>query len=168
MAVASPKVNRQAVNLDGFPDLLVIYLGMQVHSLKGLVTFLKLGREIKASVDASPDGLLLHENLLYAGWPPNAGMRQYWRDFESMERWTRTLPHQAWWRDFLGDTGGTGFWHETYNRGGGIEAVYDNMKPVGMMRLAPVEPARGRMFSSRMRLGVGGDGPPAVVPEPVD
>ena len=109
---------RQTVDLDGFPDLVVIYLGMQVHTPKGMVTFARLGREIRKSVKAGPDGLLLHENILFAGKAFHTGMRQYWRDFEAMERWTRTLPHQGWWRDFLHDTGGTGFWHETYMRGG--------------------------------------------------
>jgi signal transduction histidine kinase len=42
-------------------------------------------------------------------------MRQYWRDFESLERWTRTEPHRDWWKQFLRDTGGTGFWHELYS-----------------------------------------------------
>jgi hypothetical protein len=165
MAGAATKINRQTVNLDGFPDLVVIYLGMQVHTPKGMVTFARLGREIRKSVKAGPDGLLLHENILFAGKAFHAGMRQYWRDFEAMERWTRTFPHQGWWRDFLKDTGGTGFWHETYTRAGGIEAVYDDMKPVGMMCFAPLVPARGPMFSSRQRLGTGGDGPPPVVPE---
>jgi hypothetical protein len=56
------------------------------------------------------------------------------------------------------DTGGTGFWHETYFRRGGIEAVYVDMKsPVGLAQFAPVEPARGEMFSARKRAGVAGD-----------
>ena len=31
-----------------------------------------------------------------------------------MERWARSEPHRRWWQDFLRDSGGTGFWHETY------------------------------------------------------
>jgi hypothetical protein len=42
------------------------------------------------------------------------GMRQYWRDFEALERWARSEPHRLWWKQFLRDSGGTGFWHETY------------------------------------------------------
>jgi hypothetical protein len=43
--------------------------------------------------------MLLHENLLFSLLPPHAGMRQYWRDFESLERWVplgevRTNPAQ--------------------------------------------------------------------------
>jgi hypothetical protein len=50
-------------------------------------------------------------------------MRQYWRDFDSLERWAHYLPHKAWWRDYLRDRAGTGFWHETYFRDGAVESV---------------------------------------------
>jgi Monooxygenase af470-like len=83
-------------------------------------------------------------------------MRQYWRDLDSLERWTREQPHKQWWQDFLGDSAGTGFWHETYFMRGGIEAIYDDMsKPIGMMSFAPIDKARGRLFSARSRLGLG-------------
>ena len=37
---------------------------------------------------------------------------------------------------------------------GGFEAVYDDMaEPTGMLKFAGVEPARGRMFSARERIG---------------
>ena len=64
-----------------------------------------------------------------------------------------TLPHKQWWQDFLHDTGGTGFWHEAYLRGGTMESVFIDMPPVRFARFAPVEPARGTMFSARRRLG---------------
>ncbi len=83
-------------------------------------------------------------------------MRQYWHDFESLEAWARTLPHQGWWQEFHRDSGGTGFWHETYFRRGGIEAVYDDLTGraagPGLARFAPVVPAESRMFSARDRL----------------
>jgi hypothetical protein len=92
-------------------------------------------------------------------------MRQYWRDFESLEAWSRSEPHRQWWQAFLRDTGGTGFWHETYFRRGGMEAVYVDMhSPAGLARFAPVIPARGPMFSARNRLGYGG---PASKTDPV-
>ena len=145
------RVNRQTVNLSAYPDLVVIYLGMRVRTLRGMVRFLKLGREIGQSVAAAPAGLLKHENLWFS--PIHGGMRQYWQDYASLEEWTRTLPHQAWWQDFLKDSGGTGFWHEMYTMRGGMEAVYDDMPgPLGLGTFAPLEPARGRMFGARGRL----------------
>jgi hypothetical protein len=81
-------------------------------------------------------------------------MRQYWRDLDSLERWTRSEPHRRWWQDFLKDTGGTGFWHEAYFMRGGIDAIYADMaKPTGLARFAPAKPARGAMFSARHRAG---------------
>ena len=62
------------------------------------------------------------------------------------------------WTNFLRDSGCTGFWHETYLRRGGIEAVYVDMQsPTGLARFAPTVPARGAMFSARRRAGVGGE-----------
>ena len=115
----------------------------------------------------SRNGLLLHEDLVFSFFPLHLGMRQYWRDFESLERWTRSEPHRQWWKDFLRDSGGTGLWHETYSLRGGIEAIYDDMpNPVGMMKFAPLAPARGGIFSARQRLRREGLEPaPAPAPE---
>lgn len=94
------KVNRVSVDLSPYPDLVVIYLGMRVNSLRGLKTLFSFGPKISASVAAKPDGLLLHENFFFSFFPLHAGMRQYWRDFESLEAWARSMPHQKWWQDF--------------------------------------------------------------------
>ena len=147
------RVNRQTVDLSDYPDLIVIYLGMQVYSVRGLRTLARLGRQIRKVSKDRPDGLLAHEDFAFAQFPLHVAFRQYWRDFDCLEAWTRELPHQAWWRDFLADSGGTGFWHETYSVRGGIEAVYDDMRPVpGLGGFATVVPARGALFSSRSRL----------------
>jgi hypothetical protein len=153
------KVNRTTVDLSAYPDLVVIYLGMRVNSLRGLKTLARLGPGIKAAAAARPDGLLLHEDIIFSLWPIHIGMRQYWRDFESLETWARsTMPHQKWWKDFLRDPGGTGFWHETYFRRGGFEAIYDDIPtPIGMMRFSPNHAARGPMFSARQRSAASGE-----------
>jgi hypothetical protein len=146
-----------AVDLAGYPELVVIYLGMRVNTLRGLTTLLAFGPRIKASVRAQPDGLLLHEDILWGMFPPHFGMRQYWRDFDSLERWARTDPHGQWWRAFIQDRGGTGFWHETYLAGGGVEAGYLDMpKDIGLSGFAPHVAKRGSMFSARRRLGLSG------------
>lgn len=141
------------MDLSGYPDLIVVYLGMRVNAWTGVKTLLGLGPQIAKSASAEPDGLLLHEDFLFSLLPPHVGMRQYWRDFEALERCTRSAPHRQWWQDFLRDSGGTGFWHETYAIRGGIEAIYDDMAaPIGMMKFAPLEKARGSAFSARKRL----------------
>ncbi len=164
----SKRVNRQTVDLSSYPDLVVVYLGMRVNALTGLKTLFGLGPQIKQSVAEQPDGLLLHENLLLSLFPPHLGMRQYWRDFPSLEAWTRSQPHRRWWQNFLRDSGGTGFWHETYFMKGGMEAIYaDVPSPVGMMNFAPLTAARGRMFSARDRAHLGGQAASAS-PAPED
>jgi Monooxygenase af470-like len=163
--MASTAIERRTVDLAAYPQLVVIYLGMRVNRFRGLGTLLKFGPRISAAVAAKPDGLLRHEPIIYSIFPPHFGMRQYWRDFESLEGWARSLPHQDWWRDFLRDSGGTGFWHEAYFKRGGMEAVYDNIpSPLGFSGFAGMIPAKGAMFSARRRAGVAGESsaPPAV------
>jgi hypothetical protein len=153
---------RETVDLSEYPDLVVIYLGMRVRALAGLKTLAGIGPQIMRAGDERPDGLLHCENnLLYKLFPPHVGMRWYWRDFESMERWTRSEPHRRWWQEFLRDSAGTGFWHETYFASGGVEAVYiDMQQAVGLKAFAPVKPARGAGFSARRRARRQGDGQP--------
>lgn len=158
-------VNRRTVDLSGFPNLVVIYLGMRVNRLTGIKTLLGFGPKISSSAAAQLAGLLLHESIVYSLFPPHVGMRQYWRDLDSLLQWTRSEPHRAWWKSFLKDSGGTGFWHETYFLRGGMEAIYDDIpEPIGFMGFAPVVPARGRMFGAAARGGKQGQIEP-VVPE---
>ena len=147
------KALRQTVDLSAYPDLVVVYLGMRVNVLTGIKTLFGFGPKIEGSVSARPDGLLLHENLFYSLFPPHFGMRQYWRDFESLERWTRTEPHRDWWKQFLRDTGGTGFWHELYSV---QRCMSDVQRPTGFLRFANPVPAKGSFFSARERLHRGG------------
>jgi hypothetical protein len=161
------RVDRRTVDLSGYPELVVIYLGMRVNVVTGLKTLVGFGPKIARSVEAQPDGLLLHEYLLFSLVPPHVGMRQYWRDFEALESWARSEPHREWWQQFLRNSGGTGFWHETYFMGGGMEAVYDDMvRDIGFLRFAPVRPARGGMFTARARAQRPGEAArPVVVSE---
>ncbi len=150
------RAKRETVDLSAYPNLVVIYLGMRVNALMGIKTLLGFGPKISAAVEAKPDGLLLHENMFYS--LRHFGMRQYWRDFESLEAWSRSEPHRTWWRTFLRDTGGTGFWHEAYFHNGGMEAVYvDMLQPTGLARFAPVREATGAMFSARKRAAQAGE-----------
>jgi Monooxygenase af470-like len=147
-------LQRQTVDLSAYPDLVVIYLGMRVRRPRGMLRLLRTGSQIEKSWKQKPDGLLLHEDITWSLMPPHFGMRQYWRDLDSLERWTRSEPHKLWWRQFLKDSGGTGFWHEAYFVGGGMEAVYDDIEaPIGFARFVPTREARGAMFSARRRLG---------------
>lgn len=150
-------MQRETVDLSEFPDLVVIYLGMRVNAWRGLKTLLGFGPKIADAAGRGPDGLLGHQTFLFSLLPPHVGIRQYWRDFDSLERWSRSEPHRQWWKTFIKDPAGTGFWHEAYFMRGGMEAVYiDTPGSTGFRAFAPVIPARGAMFSSRRRAEAGG------------
>jgi hypothetical protein len=150
------RVERRTVNLSAYPDLVVIYLGMRVNRITGIKTLLGFGPKISSSAEAQPDGLLRHETFIFSLFPMHAGIRQYWRDVNSLLEWTRSEPHRQWWQDFLKDSGGTGFWHETYFRRGGIEAVYDDVpENIGLMARTSGTGSRTDVWrSSKGRKGI--------------
>ena len=164
----SGKVKRKTVDLSKYPELVVVYLGMRVNAIKGIKMLLGIGPQIEKAGGARPEGLLHFENgIIYGFLPLHVGMRWYWKDFASLEAWTRSEPHRRWWQDFLRDSGGTGFWHETYSMRGGMEGVFDDMNvQVGFQAFAPNVDARGSVFSARRRLGLSGNepAPPDGVP----
>jgi hypothetical protein len=155
-------VDRRTVDLSLYPDLVVVYLGMRVNVLAGIKALLRLGPQIRHAGAARPEGLLhCEQNIIYGFVPFHVGMRWYWKDFASLEAWTRSAPHRDWWKAFLRNSGGTGFWHETYAMRGGMEAIYDDMpRPIGFSAFAPVSEACGGLFSARRRLRLKGDSPP--------
>jgi hypothetical protein len=76
--------DRRTVDLSGYPDLVVVYLGMRVNRITGLKTLMGLGPKISSSASAKPEGLLHHEILFYSIFPMHFGIRQYWRDVGSL------------------------------------------------------------------------------------
>lgn len=147
-------MERCTVKLSEYPDLVVLYLGMRVNAFRGVATLLGFGPKISAVANDRPDGLLAHDSIIYSLLPPHVGMRQYWRDFESLENWARSEPHRLWWQSFLRDSKGTGFWHEAYFMRGGMEAVYVNVPEIfGFRAFTDSIPAKGPMFSARLRAG---------------
>jgi len=167
-----PKANitRQTVDLSSFPDLVVIYLGMKVRSPRGLLTVLRFGPRISSAVAEKPPGLLLHESLIFSIFPLHVGMRQYWRDFDSLDRFARDrdLPHLEPWRRFnraVRDSGDVGIWHETFRvRAGEYEAVYGNMPVFGLAAAATHLPAARKGNTAATRIGASTTDEPAVAP----
>ena len=73
----------QTVDLGEYPDLVVIHFGLWVRQPCGLSRLLGFAPRIQKSCCQQPDGFLLHEDLI---WSPHLGMRQYWRDPDSLNR----------------------------------------------------------------------------------
>lgn len=144
---------RDTVDLSAYPDLIVVMLGFHARRLRGLIPLMKVGRGLGEIRRDPPEGLLAHEQCLF-GWN-HVGMRQYWRDADTLAAFTRSMPHSVWWRDFLRDPHGCGFWHEAYSTRGGMEAIYVAMpEQPGLGRFAPVIPATGRMMTSHERMAI--------------
>lgn len=140
-------------DFSGYPDLVVIYLGMKVRTLAGVRTLLGFGPRIATVGAERPDGLLHYENnIIFSLRPLHLGMRWYWRDIDSMVAWAKSEPHRIWWRDFLRDTRGVGIWHETYHMRGGMEAIYNAVPgAVGFSAFMPMQEARGYLATRHAR-----------------
>lgn len=146
------QASRRTVDLSPYPDLVMILLGFQLRSLRAVPTFYRLGRGFAEIARKPPEGLLASDNFLF-GWN-HLGIRQYWRDMDSLSHFTRSSPHAGWWSRYVKDHGGAGFWHETYCARGGVEAIYLGMgdKGIGLGQFAPAIPPEGRFKSSRSRI----------------
>lgn len=150
-AKAGGPPRRDSVDLSAYPGLVVVYLGFRVGRLRGLRALLGIGRGLAQVQRTMPDGLLAHENLVYG--LNHIGMRQYWRDLESLESFTRSEPHRTWWQDFGRDPAGNGFWHEAYRLSGGMEGIYVGMpRPIGLGSFAAARAPQGPFMTSRQRL----------------
>ena len=141
---------RVSVDLTPYPDLVVVYLGFRARGLRGIRRMMGLGAGFRSMMANPPDGLLRHENVLW-GWM-HIGMRQYWRDLPSLEAFTHSAPHAGWWKDFARGAPGTGFWHESYRRTGGIEGIYIDMPVLGLAGFAQPRAPTGDFKSARQRL----------------
>jgi hypothetical protein len=144
------RVAKVSVDLVLYPELVVVYLGFRAEGFRAIRRLMSLGGGLRAIRQSPPDGLLRHEFLLW-GWM-HVGIRQYWRDLPSLEAFTRTAPHADWWRDFASGAEGSGFWHETYSRQGGIEGLYFDMPPLGLAAFAPPRGPAGDFKTARQRL----------------
>ena len=98
------------------------------------------------------------------------GMVQYWKDFESLDRFAREqdLPHLEPWRRFnraVRDSGDVGIWHETFRvRAGEYEAIYGNMPIFGLAAATAHVPIAVKGQSAAARIGVSVDERPPVAP----
>ena len=114
-------------------------------------------------VTAAPEGLLLHVYLLYFTVPPHFGMRQYWRDFDSLEGWAHDLPHKAWWRDYLRDRAGPASGTDVFpRRSGGVRLC--RHATFGFHQVCAESAGSRLVVSARRRLGLKEEG---TAPAPV-
>jgi hypothetical protein len=90
------QTKRATVGLSGYLDLVMVVLSFRVGGLRGIPAMMRIGRGL-GQVAASPTKSLLRHDQMLLGWS-HIGMRQYWRDLDTLGRFTRSAPHSGWWR----------------------------------------------------------------------
>ncbi|HEX8004210.1 MAG TPA: DUF4188 domain-containing protein [Mycobacteriales bacterium] len=145
-------------------DFVVLLIGMRFNKPWLVHRWLPVARAMFSMLkwlDAHPEAGLLGYHQ-YVG--RTTLMVQYWRDFESLNRFARApeLPHLGPWRAFnkaVRDNGDVGIYHETYRvRAGEYEAIYGNMPVFGLAAATAHAPVAKRGQSAAGRMG-GADEP---------
>ena len=163
---------RWAANIDG--DFVVFLIGAKAHKPWKVHKWLPVGRAMRrmiAELKQAPDMGLLHVERFGGG---NGGVLvQYWRSFEHLHAYARNtdaehLPAWAWFHKKVGMVGDVGIWHETYQvRAGQYEAIYGDMRPMGLGVAGTLIPATGAAKTARGRKGEtqGEDYPEGILEE---
>ena len=143
---------------EGMEELCLVRLGFRVRKLRAWPFALRVGRAIDraaAEAIAAGAGLLSSETFLVGR--DHLGVIQYWRDFESLDAWSRRPPHSEWWGQALErmrTKGDFGISHETYLvPRAGVEAIAIDCPPTGLFAFGATGEATGPMTTSRGRLG---------------
>lgn len=115
-----------------YPNLCVAIFGVQFHTEEGMQRYDAAGitEEMGPALEAAcVEGHLLTRKLQEG----NSGvLLQYWRSYDDLDRWARTLPHMRWWRWLLQNAGtDLSFYHEIY-QAKSAEAIFEaGCLPVG-------------------------------------
>ena len=145
--------------------LVVFVIGMRINHFhkfgKWLPVVRAMGPMIEELYRDKDSGFLSTETMLRS--PRTIVLLQYWRDFDSLERYARARDHKHWpaWTAFnkaVGSDGTVGIFHETYAVADrASETVYANMVPFGLGKISGTVPATGSRNEARSRMkGVSG------------
>lgn len=144
---------RHTAKIDG--DFVVFLIGASISPRSLIPSLRDLGgpRGMKRMLDY----LVAHPEKGLLGYEMGRPIIQYWRSFDHLEAFAKDDqdPHLAAWRTYwkrVGNRNRTGIWHETYLvRAGEYEAVYANIRPIGLAKASSMVPLRGSS-SARTRL----------------
>lgn len=146
---------------DSFSGSLVVFvIGMRVNHFlkvrKWLPTLMAM-RPMIAELSQNPECGFLGTEFALCSWR-QVVLLQYWRDFDSLERYARAQGEEHWpaWIAFnkrVGNDGTVGIFHETYIvPESGHETVYNNIPPFGLGKVAGLVPATGSRNDARARM----------------
>jgi hypothetical protein len=116
-----------------YPNLCVAIFGVQFFTEEGKQRYDASGinEEMGPALEAAQvEGHLLTRFLQEE--PGSGVLLQYWRSYDDLDRWARTLPHMRWWRWLLQNSGpDLSFYHEIY-QAKSAEAIFEKgCQPVG-------------------------------------
>ncbi|MEA2514216.1 MAG: hypothetical protein QOJ59_3703 [Thermomicrobiales bacterium] len=137
------------------PTLCVAIFGVQFHTPEGERRYGEsgIGEEMFPALEAAKSEGFLHQQQLMA--EGSGVLLQYWRSYDELDRWARTLPHMRWWRWLLENAGSDlSFYHEIYQVKT-AEAVYEKgCRPVGaalFTTTSTVSPGEGQSKQRQQR-----------------
>lgn len=154
---------RHAAKAEG--PLVVFLIGMRINRPWRLDKWLPVARAMGpmiAELSRDLDSGFLGAEFMLSGLRTIATV-QYWRDFDSLERYARDRDRRHWpaWTAFnqaVGGDGTVGIFHETYVVASGQhETIYANMPPFGLGAVSGVVPATGSRNEARSRMRGGDD-----------
>lgn len=140
--------------------LVVFLIGMRINRWHRFDKWLPVARAMGPmlrELAADPESGFMGAQSMLAGLR-TVMLVQYWRDFDSLERYARARDRQHWpaWTAFnraIGTDGTVGIFHETYVvPDGAMETVYANMPPFGLGQVAGLVPAIGSRQEARQRM----------------
>lgn len=140
--------------------LVVFIIGLRINSFhkvgKWLPVLRAMGPMIAELSQNSDSGFMGSEYALCS--LRQVLLLQYWRDFESLERYARARDAKHWpaWTSFnksVGNDGTVGIYHETFVvPSAAHETLYANMPPFGLGKLAGLIAASGSRTEARERM----------------
>jgi hypothetical protein len=164
------KIHPGRYTADNPSDFVVFLIGMRFNHPLKIHKWLPVASAMPRMLRVLDD----HRELGCLGYRQwfgrTTGMIQYWKDFESLDRFARdqALPHLEPWRKFnraVRNSGDVGIWHETYRvRAGEYEAIYGNMPVFGLAAATRHVPVAAKANTAAVRIGARVDDEPAVTP----
>jgi hypothetical protein len=125
-----PSDSAYIAHLWDYPRLTVAIFGMQIQSPEVYAKYEAAGipKQMEESL-AHAEGLLGMRQFQEG----NGGMLlQYWRSHEDLARYSREMPHTAWWKWLRNNVGtGFGFYHEIYQCKTAEAIFEEGTAPVG-------------------------------------
>lgn len=140
--------------------LVIFMIGMRINRFWRFDKWVPVARTMGpmiAELSRDPDSGFLGSEYMLSGIR-TIMVVQYWRDFDSLERYARDRDRRHWpaWTAFnraVGVSGTVGIFHETYSIAAGAhESIYGNMPPFGLGRVSGTVPATGARAEARSRM----------------